>query len=35
MQYKTVLLVVGDERQKELYKILSKENFKVFSYGWF
>lgn len=35
MQYKTVLLVGGDERQKELYKILSEENFKVFSYGLF
>ena len=35
MQEKTVLFIGGDMRQRELYEIFKKENFKVYSYGLF
>ena len=35
MREKTILLVGGDQRQKELYEIIKKDNFNVFSYGLF
>ena len=35
MQEKTILLVGGDARQKELFNILKTKNYMVFSYGLF
>ena len=35
MQEKTVLFIGGDMRQRELYEIFKKENYKVYSYGLF